>query len=794
MSAFVRNVVLAVVTAAWGNLLHSPAVHALTYLVGAGAVPGVCDYNSLQAAIDAAQSNPGEDFIRLSSDQAYNSSAFTIGQQDLTITGGYSDCAAALPPDAVPTGTTILNGAGGSTAAVMRIAGSGVRVLSNLQIRNGDSAACGGGIAFSGRGVLAVRNTGIAQNTATAGGGICFEATAAPAILSIETDVSINNNTATTGGGGGIWIGGPARLSMVSDRTLVAFNRAANDDGGGVHVRWPAQGDIGSPGLGNLGAIYANEARRGGGVAFVAADGSDGDRACVRLFSTASDRPIRLQDNRASSAGGGLYLASNSNTGISFAQVAALAIDFRIDGNTAPNGPAIFLDGDDPLLGVVSGSLMVLNEAPGGFGFCTSPPLSEIGRVPCTVATACNRIEGNRAQDLAGNPTNGNVIELQDDSSLYGTSATLVNNLGTRLISGSGGGSTFVSLRRIALVGNTLAQELYRGFNDDSLQLRDATIAGNAIGNSHVLRFDAEGFDSTLVNVLIDQPGKLSMARTGLSSFSNAWVLASDTTTLEPDPTVLPLIGSGRFVDPSRGDFRLRIGHEAVDYAPTPTGPGFESDNGDLDGRPRQVDLGAVSTNARIRDLGPYERQRGDPWLQNGNFDVDLRLWGLPEAPFTSFDGTRTAPGNPGGSAFINVPADQVGAVNRRSALVQCFNVPSSGEFNIVGQALTFGSFQTATQPILNWRVRYAGGDCSGAIDAQGDQLFGNGGGTWRSPLVPLTVNIDPARWTWNTTIEIRLDAQRNPGAATPTAIAARFDGIEVNKLTEAIFADGFEP
>ena len=73
-------------------LLASLPVHALTYLVGAGAVPAQCDFNSIQAAVNAAGSSPGEDSIRIANDQTYSAQALTIGQQDLTLTGGYADC------------------------------------------------------------------------------------------------------------------------------------------------------------------------------------------------------------------------------------------------------------------------------------------------------------------------------------------------------------------------------------------------------------------------------------------------------------------------------------------------------------------------------------------------------------------------------------------------------------------------------------------------------------------------------------------------------------------------------
>ena len=130
--------------------------HALIYVVGVAPAPSQCDFNSLQAAINAAQNNPGPDTIRIASDQSYTGVALTIGSQDLTVVGGYPNCAAALPPDApatVPSPT--LSGAGSPAAPVISITGAGVRQLVNLEIANGDASGIdghGGGINFRGSG------------------------------------------------------------------------------------------------------------------------------------------------------------------------------------------------------------------------------------------------------------------------------------------------------------------------------------------------------------------------------------------------------------------------------------------------------------------------------------------------------------------------------------------------------------------------------------------------------------------------------------------------------------------
>lgn len=780
--------------------LHCAPAKALTFLVGAATVPSVCDYNNLQAAINAAATNPGEDFIRVANDQSYSAQALTIGQQDLTITGGYANCSTALPPDALPSVSTTLNGAGGAAAPVISITGSGVRVLSHLQIRNGDNiqsngAGCGGGVRFMGSGELRVRNTGISQNSANGGGGICIIGTASPTALTIDSEVSINNNEASTGNGGGIAIGGNARLFVLRDRTLIAFNRASNGNGGGIFLQPPASADIGSPGFNGTGVLYANEARRGGAVSGVGLEGSVED-SCVRFFTTDAAHPVRLQSNRASEFGGALFLQSHKEySPQSSSQVDSRLYDFVIDGNIAPNGPALFLQGDTsvfPLPSYDNGPRVGLNDFSAG----CNEPVSDLGAVRCANSAQCNRIDNNRSENLNGQPTNGNVIEMRLYATLGGLSVTMKGNVGTRLISWSGGDDNetefSVSLFRSALIDNVLTQELFRGFNPGDFRLVDSTIAGNTIGAAHVLHHDEDN-GNTIRNVLIDQPGKLTLSHPNVSptnfGIENPWVLASETGSLRPDPTAQPLHGPARFFDPERGDYRLRVGSRAIDYTPG-QGPTPANDV-DLDFRPRNIDLLDVSALERARDVGAYERQRNDRWLPNGNFVIDLRLWSNPNPAHSTWS-TLNAPGSAGGSLDFTVPVDQVGPTERRTALTQCFNVPSSGEYQLMGRALV-GSGMFSDYPVLSWRLRYNSEDCTGAESASGDRFFGRSSSAWQPLTSPLFIAVDPTQWTWNTTIEVHLEAAQNQGSPTATSLFARFDEIEISKQTIGIFADGFE-
>jgi hypothetical protein len=764
-------------------------VHALTYLVGA--VDADCDHGSIQDAIAAAAAHAGEDSIRIAGDQSYDAQALTIGQQDLTITGGYASCAAAAAPEALPGQSTVLSGSGGAAAPVISITGSGVRVLSNLQIRNGDNvqgngSGCGGGVRFTGSGELRIGHVGISQNDANSGGGLCATGTADPTVVTLLGDVSINNNSATTGNGGGLWIGGHARLVAVSDATLIAFNDAPGGFGGGVFVRPPGRADLGSPGLNGLGLIYANEARRGGGLA---SEADDNDDSCLRLFTTDATRPIRLQSNRASEFGGAIYLTGHS----AFTETGDIELamgDFVLDGNIAPNGPAMFLQGGNSTLGNLAGIFVEVNRYVGG----CPVPTTTFGAVRCAAGANCNRIEGNHARNLDGDPTNGNVIEMRVHAAISGEGVTMRGNSGTRLISWSNADGTYpsVELRRSALVGNQLTQELLRAFDNGYVRLFDTTITGNTIGNPHVIRMDEGGYVQ-LSNLVIEQAGKLTLAHPNVGSeVENSWIVASDTTTLRPDPTLLQ--ANSRFIDPERGDYRLRVGTQAIDYVPAPSPP--VANERDLDGRARNVDLENASANLRPRDAGAYERQVEDPWVHNGDFVSDLRLWSNPNPAHATWTANDNAPGSVGGALVFNVPLAQVGPDERRTALTYCFNTPNAGDYQLHAKALVAVPSGNRDYPVVAWRLRYDSADCSGPEAASGQGFLGRSGSTWQgfAAAAPI-ISVDPLQWTWNTTIELLLDVAQDPNSVAVTSLYARFDEIEITRLgsSDNVFRDGFE-
>jgi hypothetical protein len=765
-----------------GVLLSLAAMPAIgfTYRVGADAR---CSFGDLQDAINAAANNPGEDFIRVASNRTYTNMSLRIGRQDLTITGGYRDCRMALG-SSPPGGSTILDGTGGASAPVISISDNGVRVLRNLQIRSGDNVqnngtGCGGGIKFDGRGELVIVNTGVSNNRADSGGGICFVSDAG-AQLTLGSQTVLTYNEAVTGNGGGVLVHGFATLNMRQDRSVIAYNRALNGLGGGVYLRAPADANIGSPGYNGIGVIYANEAKRGGGIALEAPEEDDPvwPAACLRLYTTDAHRPVRVQSNRASEYGGGIYLRSNQGgvASLGRTEVSAVMFGVRIDDNRAPNGPAAFLSGDPP--GVLSDGVdarLLFNPSESILWAPCGLPLDE-PFVACTNAAECNRVENNIAEDFSGSPSNGNIIEVRDGAFVSADRITMRGNRGTRLLSTSGEQNFSVWLNQCALIDNVLSGDLFRAFTKTSARLVDCTVAGNRIGAASVMHFD-EVSSLTLVRSIIDQPGKTTTTWDEGLYLGGDHVLATEVASIASVST--SVLGQARFINPVAGDYRQRVGSRGVDFVSYST-PEIDVD---MDHRPRNVDLGTQTANDGIRDLGAYERQESDPWLQNPHFEQGLQAWYIPNPTIVTWNGEFNAPVSVGGSMVLHVPAEQASANDRRVALSQCFNVPSPGNYQINALALVSAARNNRDYPMVSWSVRYDDGDCSGGSDGDGQTFMGRSGSTWQGPMSPVVVHVDAARWNWNTTLEVRLEAAQDSAAVTLNALFARFDAVEVQKL-----------
>ena len=752
--------------------LFAQGSQAADFLVGSG--PG-CQFGAIQAAVNAAAANPGADTVRIANAGTYFAEAVTIGAQDLTIDGAYVACA-----DSAPSGANAsISGQGGALAPVFSITGAGIRRFTNLAIVRGDQInGEGGGINFDGSGQLILSNVGMSFNVAGFGGAINFRGTGGNAVLTLLSNTVLQLNEAITGGGGGIRMEGAAQVFIQEPRILITSNSALLGSGGGLLLLDDTIAIISSEGFGS-GVITGNSALNGGGAAVVA--DSEDDEGILLMYSTNAAQPVSLRNNIASGNGGAIYAKPVRLVG----QPKVCLRSFHLTGNRAQNGAAIYGDAD-VLINSRIGVNVALNTSSCG--------LSTINFADCTPnQNGCNTIQGNISETTSGTATQGASILMQDFGDLNMKDMVFFNNRGGSLIRTIE--SRNFALQNALIVGNAVSQSLMRlnSAVDEVYILRHMTIASNTIGATQVVEFE-DGPEALKFNHnLIFQPGKTSVtlpfAIANSASYNWDYNATSDTAQILPLPWQSINIDP-RFIDPSIGNYRLRVGSRLVDRFPNvPAVPAVL----DLDRRPRPSKLSIIPGSDSV-DVGAYERQEFDSWLINGEFDGNFNQWTSDNPGLTSYS-TLNATGSTGGSVAFARGATAGATTPRFNVLVQCFNLPAAGIYRLSGFGRAPGSIVVAQdRPVIRWRLRSNSANCAQAdpITQEGDLFLPNGPSFAASTA--FDINVSAAQFTNNATIEIRLDVEPN---ILDAAIDVGFDKIELRNasvvLPPLIFANGFE-
>jgi hypothetical protein len=772
------------VLAASSLLAFNGRADAAIYSVG---LQSDCSHPNVQAAVNAAQSNPGPDTIRIWSSVTWTGQQISINSdQDLELIGGFANCSAATP-----NGTrTELNGAGGDARPVLTIRGNGIFRLRNLKIAGGDQDGDdnGGGIYFEGGGILDIADSAITENVAYDGGGIYAVGTTLAAELVLGANVNVQANTARKSGGG--VVAKSIELSLIGPGSSILFNVAQGNDGGGnggglvvVSDQFKSYAYISSNGIGGIGAIYGNEAVNGGGIAVLGGVES-GQEAEVHIFSTDSANPVRINGNVASSRGGGIYLKPDISDSNGSAPAAARLWYAFVTDNEAADGGAAYLDHDSTGVGGAAtiGSGLYFNY------LGTLAPPSPPAALPCPVDAPCGAISGNVASTGTGA-----IVKLDRQGFFTGRRLLLQDNSAARLIDAAGDGSLDVYLYNSLITGNSVAQELLRQPDDDSgiLVLIHATVADNTIGAPHVIFANDE---LVVRNSLVSQPGKLTVAP-GADTLTVEHLLTNNTTNL---PAGSAVFAGPRFVDPARGDYRPKAGARAVDYAPVST-IDFISES--LDGRTHNIDvpIAGIAEPNRLADVGAFERQQLPPFVLNPDFDADLNLWDATGV--SNWDGSQNASGAAGSGSLQSTVAEDDFIVTARS---QCIHLPGPGTYylNGYGRVTTGAPFDNTVR--LEWDLRHNGGvlGCTdGAPDLEGVHVLAQGP-TWRRPPADAVIEVSEGDWTPNTSLTINLVLVNGnplksisdghvPSLGGPTGW---FDGITLGiDGDDTIFADGFE-
>jgi len=556
------------------TIAAASAARAAVFQVGFG---GACYAPDPQYALDAAKANPGPDIIALTRSAQLTGLALSIDAHDVTIVGGFNDCALSSQGE-----RSVLDGAGGAAAPVLAIAGTANVVLEHVEIRGGDVQAgeFGGGVRFVGAGRLEVRDSAIEANVAGSGGGIAVVGVGAQTelVLGADTRVSANRATAdpTEGDGGGV-LASQAKVTANAADLVIADNEA-NGYGGGIRLVG-AVATLASGGEGDDALLTRNRAGlRGGGLSAV--DSS------VQMFTRDPMRPTRVAGNRAPAAAGIESLNGN-----------LAAWDVVVEESTTSP-----LSGDDVVATLeVSGTAQFVRNLAAAGGAPT-------GAVNCATTLACNRFEGNRVV-LAGDQAAGVAVAFLMggvDSFLLFEGATIRGNTGLALTSascfGTGACTATLLLRASTVSNNSVVSTLFDGLGGGDLELDLVTLAHNT-GSAVVAR---AGGSVAVRRSIVWQPG---------------WRLWNDAT-LRPGETVrleTSLIGAGhgvvplpgtvtiadpRFVAPASRNFRLGDDSPAVDYAAADAGAP------DAALLPRNLDHAATPNLYGPLDLGAYELDR----------------------------------------------------------------------------------------------------------------------------------------------------------------------------------------
>jgi len=760
-----------------------PFAHADTAIVGTGAG---CTHATVQAGINAVQGAPESSQVRITRSATYAQQALVVStSRALEITGGYATCAQAT----ADVQKTTLDGAGGATASVLRIitSGAGTVTLRKLRIRGGDPAGenAGGGVFFGGSGTLEVNDTEISGNIAGNGGGIYAGGGSPGARLIIGANVAITGNEARFSGGG-VFVDGLA-MSMLEPDSFIAFNSAFGTSstgyGGGLVIRSlddrAGVARIGGGGIGTSGVIFGNEARAGGGVAVLGAEDALFDPARLVLFTTQANRRAAVRDNFASVAGGGLFVEFRSNFGTANDAGRSIAElwNAELTGNVAPSGAAVYLAEDD-----------AHDEGGGGELFVNSTRPDDA--LDCDMSVPCGEISGNRAQNAASQPTDGAVIQAQEECNVVIGSGSggvrIRGNAGGRLIDVQPGGldgpTNGLTLANSEIVDNEFSLNLLRA-QQRPVRLRELTIAGNTAGSSQLLAING---DLELRRSILWQPGLTLLSQSGGTRTVSS-VIASESTSLGGPPNAV--IVEPRFVDPERDDYRLRAASPAVDAVPIAGGR-------DVTGAARDRDLVLKPDGSGPRDLGAFERGSIGNLMLNRAFDGDLHLWNPVTPGASTFDPSEDVSGLPG-SGSAKVSGQPVNG-NRVVGSRQCVHLPGPGLYTLTTFGKTeFGPTAQRDSVVLQWEFRRDGSEqCDGGPADDAGDLLVTRQSTFSDPASPAVISVPPADFTPNSSITVSLVVIDN-GLTVPRRATGWFDVVSLAltpfEAGDELFADGFE-
>ncbi|HOU14248.1 MAG TPA: right-handed parallel beta-helix repeat-containing protein [Anaerolineae bacterium] len=528
-----------------GTPVSSGGVVLLVCLAG----PPVCDYQTIQAAVDQVGNNG---LIKVAA--GMYSGVNTYGglsqvvyiSKSLTIRGGYlPDFAEPPDPDAHP---TTIDAAGKGRGVYLT--GNISVTLENLRITGGDAAGLKGGGYYSdnydgGGGIYAITGTlmlshsQLVTNVAGVGGGLYLQYGAAW----LNDNLIAANRAITWGGGGGL---GFYESNITLNGNLISNNYAERGSGGGTFIGGQAIFDSNSI-ISNVdGGLYlwdtaasfvgnqiiSNTGEYGGGLRMVYNDEA--------LFSH------NLIAHNSAYHGGGLYL-QNSN-GITLANNVIIS-------NTAFSAGGLVLNGCS---GVLSANLISDNRAywhGAGVVMAYSQAVLQNNTVTTNHADLDGGgvfLEASRVT-LENNTIADNTANRGGGLLIYTTTATLTNNIIADNHANSAGSGVSIWAAQVAFLHNTLANNRGAG--------------GGVYVSTYVTSWGEPWYSTvTLTSTILSghQTGLTVLPGNQVSTAGTLW-FANDQDGEGVFSQQDDYLGSPDFVAAERGDYHLRETSAAID-------------------------------------------------------------------------------------------------------------------------------------------------------------------------------------------------------------------------------------
>ncbi|MBX3701954.1 MAG: putative Ig domain-containing protein [Dokdonella sp.] len=591
-------------------LAATPALHGAEFTLRVGPVGpiGSCTHSTVQAAINAASSSPG-DFttILISGNATYN--------ENLDISNKFIRLVGAQPCDSVgiPWTRPVLSGTGGARRSILNVNGGSTDIrLENLEFRNGDELlddeSYGGALdVTAGPHLIVIQNVLFSGNSAGYGGAVSVRGPNLPdgsggatSSLYLLDNVVMSNNRGAYGGGG--FYCSQALVTVQGMYTTFWQNVA----GGAVETGStpPSGGAYGGGVLGRhcdlklaagpLPAIFGNTASGpGGGLAMIYYTSR------LAVGNLTPTMPTRITGNSSDRFGGGMTLEKAAQ---------ATLYDSIVADNSARQGGgavALYVEGDE------------------GRFTATSDFAEQEGRKRCSRTIECNLIANNLAYDGSQAKPGAAIRASRDDDggdlSVFLRGTRLTGNAGATLfqfVDDITPGSSYFLSEGALFDHNDVTGMLFDGCHFRSTcHFAAVTIADNLIGATAVM-FGSNGTlgSFSLQRSLVHQPGKRVVLGSTLGDVVRYSVVndLSGINTVTVGGLPVNIVGTPVFADANNGKYYL-AGGAGRDFAPyTASDPTRDRGN-------RNIDIPAVPNTFGIQDAGALETPVAAPVLYDVN-------------------------------------------------------------------------------------------------------------------------------------------------------------------------------